>query len=78
MIKKSLIETTITVKILSEEPFDYNNLSDVHYAITEGDCSGVYETTQTITYMGKAAANKVKEQNSDPEFFQMDEEGSEL
>lgn len=45
MIKKSLIETTITVKILSEEPFDYNNLSDVHYAITEGDCSGVYETT---------------------------------
>lgn len=78
MAKKSLIETVIEVRVLSEEPFDYNDLENVHHAITEGDCSGTYSTKSSKAISGKLAADKVKEQGSDPEFFNMDEEGNEL
>lgn len=35
--------TVITVEVLSEGPFHFGDLSDVHDAITTGDCSGNWE-----------------------------------
>lgn len=78
MAKKTIYETTITVKVLHEDAFDYENLEDVHHAITDGDCSGSFETTGHVVLIGKEAVKAVEAQGSDPEFFMMDENGNEI
>lgn len=72
----------LQVEILSEE-YPHNlemmPLSDIGYQIDEGDWSG---SIKTVTFAkpitGKRAANAVKAQGSDPEFFQMDDKGNEI
>lgn len=78
MTDKKFYKTIIQVEVLSEEPFDYNDLSDVHYQITEGDCSGTFKTLSSDELDGKQAADALKAQDSDPEFFQIDEDGNDL
>ena len=36
-------KTTIVVEVLSEQPFEFDDLGGVHYAITDGDCSGEFK-----------------------------------
>ena len=43
--------------------------------IVEGDCSGKVECTNAVTLNGKKTAKALIEQGSDPEFFQLDENG---
>jgi len=76
--KRKFYRTTITVTVLSEEPFDYDNLEGVHYAITEGECSGHYETTKSETLTAKQVAEALQAEGSDPEFFQLTDEGEDI
>lgn len=76
IMKKQLHKTVITVEVLSEDAFDFNDLSDINYHITEGDCSGKYFIAEQTIIEGKEAADAVMEQGSDPEFFGMDEDGN--
>ena len=48
-------KTVIRVTVLSEGPFEYENLNDVYHAITTGDCSGEVKTVeaQYLTPSGK-------------------------
>ena len=41
MSQRKFYKTTLRVVVLSEEPFEWDNLSGVAYAITDGDCSGM-------------------------------------
>jgi hypothetical protein len=69
----------LKVEILSEEPFEWENLGDVAFAITEGDCSGDYDVLKSnkpIT--AKMAAKALQKQGSDPEFFRLDEKGNDV
>ena len=78
MTDRKFHKTIIQVEVLSEEPFGYNELSDVHHQITNGDCSGTYTTLSTEELDGRQAADALKAQDSDPEFFQIDEDGNDL
>lgn len=75
---RKFYKTVIKVEVLSEEPFDYDNLSDIHNQITDGDCSGEYTTTKITILTAKQAASTLIRQGSDPEFFQLDRNGNDL
>ncbi len=68
-------KTTITVTVLSEGPFEFSNLSDVHYAITSGDCSGEFTEVSEVVD-GPTMAKLLEAQGSDPGFFQLPEDDS--
>ena len=68
-------KTVIQVTVLSEGPFEYENLNDVYNAITEGDCSGEVKTVEACYLNGKQAAEALIAQGSDPEFFKLDKNG---
>ena len=76
--KKTIHKTVVTVTVLSEDPYEFDSFEQLIYDIVEGDCSGEAEVTSTTVLTGKEAADAVMEQASDPDFFQMDENGNEL
>ena len=80
MKKKKIYRTVIQVEVLSEYPIEESlSLSDIQRECDEGDFSGKWKTivdNQPIS--GKVAANFTIAQGSNPEFFQMDEDGNEL
>jgi len=76
---RKFFKTILQVEILSEDcPFDSENLSEVHRAITDGACSGVVTTVSQQQLTGRQMAHHLIQQDSDPEFFQLDENGKDL
>lgn len=75
--KRKFYKTTITTVVLSEEPFRYETLADMQEQIYAGDCSGTF-TDKSEELSAKEIVNALKEQGSDPEFFQLDKDGNEL
>ena len=80
MTKKKLYKSVLKVIIVSDEPYpDSVNLEQVNYDITEGHNSGILEWEYlNAEIVGAEAVKAMEEQGSDPEFFQMDDEGNEL
>lgn len=79
MSKRQFWLTRVIVEVLSEEePVQYQDLSDLHYAITDGECSGKIKTDNVVMLEGEAAAKALQEQGSDSEFFQLDAEGNDI
>ena len=76
--KRKFHKTVITVTVLSEEQFEWDNLEDIAYAISAGDCSGEVKETSHKVITAKQTASELQSQGSDPEFFQIDEDGNEL
>lgn len=76
MTKRTFYKTVIQVTVLSEEPFESEDLSEINYAITEGGCSGDVNTILTEKLDGKQIAKELQSQGSDPEFFRVDEDGN--
>lgn len=75
---RKFYKTVIQTTVLSEEPFEYENLSQVNSAITAGDCSGKVETVEAKELSGKEMAQALLAQGSDPQFFQIDENGESI
>lgn len=76
--KNKYYRTTVTVTVLSEEPFTTTpELNELHYAITDGDCSGDISITKQETLNGKQIAKALQDQGSDPGFFNLTDEGEE-
>jgi hypothetical protein len=76
--QRKFYKTVIQVTILSEEPFssdELENLETVNYEITEGGCSGVVKEISHEELTGKQAAEALQAQGSDPELFQLTEDG---
>lgn len=77
--KRKFFKTTFKVEVLSEEsPVEWDDLGDVAYAITEGDCSALTLDEKVKRLTGSEAAKELRRQGSDPEFFRLDEDGNEL
>ena len=75
MTNRKFYKTVIQVEVLSEDPFEWEDLSDVCYAITEGDCSGKVEEIARKEINGKECARRLIQQESDPGFFHLTEDG---
>ena len=79
MTKRTFYKTKIVIDIISEAPIPSNySLVDIGYDITSGHNSGSWDITEVMELNGLAAARELKNQGSDPEFFQIDEEGNDL
>ena len=79
MTNRKFYRTKVVVTILSEEPLNPSmDLEAIHYAVKEGDCSGVTEMMDPTELDGKEAATELLAQGSDPEFFSIDRNGEDL
>jgi hypothetical protein len=71
--------TVIQVEVLSEEPVDFDSLHGLGDAITTGDCSGqLTALVQNEEVDGPTMACLLQAQGSDPAFFMLTEDGSDL
>ncbi len=80
MTKRKFYKTVISIEVLSEDEFVSDNMSlqDIAYAVTEGDCSGRWETKSVKILNGKQAAKALLKQGTDPEFFWLTKDGEEI
>ena len=81
MTIRKFYRTVIQVEILSEEPYHLGSkdLDDIRFDIIEGDCSGaITDIVINEQLDGKQVALALQNQGSDPEFFQIDEEGNDI
>ncbi len=78
--RRKFFKTVVQVTILSEDkPVGPNmELDQIHYAITDGDCSGDCKVVSQKQVSGKKMAMLLTEQGSDPGFFNLDENGKKL
>jgi len=77
--KKKYFRTVIEVEVLSEAPIGDMSIGDIIHEIDHGDFSGKFDTKiQDEELTGKAMADALRDQGSDPEFFQLDDEGEEI
>jgi hypothetical protein len=77
MTERTFFRTKIVVEVLSEYDPHFSSLGDVAYAIEDGDCSGNWdESTEEIN--GFECAVALLEQESDPSFFFLTEDGEDL
>lgn len=74
--KRKFYRTVIEVEVLSEEAVDFGDLAAVHYAITDGECSGQWSVTHSEPVCGPTMAKLLKEQGSDPSYFRLDDDGN--
>lgn len=79
-MKGKLYKSVLKVEILSEEPYpDVMSLNQVAFDIVEGECSGVIEWDYLNAELhGTEAVKECEKHGSDPEFFQMDEDGNKI
>jgi len=76
--KRKFYRTVIQIEILSEEPYEGDDLENILYDITDGDCSGqISDVVRNEVKNGKEMAGLLIAQGSDPEFFQINEDGDE-
>lgn len=79
MTNRKFYMTKVVVTVLSEEPLNPSlNLEQLHYAITNGECSGVTEIMEPEEIDGAVAAEELMAQGSDPEFFLINEKGEDI
>lgn len=72
-------KTTFTIEVLSEGPLgDCLSLSQIDYAISEGDCVGGNLTANEIEISAKQVADTLYVFGSTPSFFNLDDEGNSL
>jgi hypothetical protein len=76
--KRKFYKTIITIEVLSEEPYNPDSVQEIDYDITDGDCSGKFDVVESIEVDAPTMAALLKSQGSDPEFFQLDDEGNDL
>lgn len=77
--QRKFYKTVIQVTILSEDPYPVTyNLEQIHNDIQEGDCSGVYREIERKEINAEIAVKELMEQGSEPEFFQLDQEGNDI
>ena len=78
--KREFYRTVIQVEILSEEPLNREmDLYEIANEITDGHSSGRVKTTvDNQVRSGKQMAKLLLEQGSDPEFFRLNEDGTDI
>jgi len=67
--------TKIVVWVLSEEPYDPEDLGQVAHDIGEGECSGSWGVESTEEIDGAECAKSLEAQGSEPGFFRLTADG---
>lgn len=77
---RKFFKTVIQVTILSEDvPVGRDmRLHMIEHEITEGNCSGVKQVIEEKELTPREVTLALIEQDSDPEFFGLDEQGNEV
>lgn len=75
--KRKFYRQVVAIEILSEEPINFS-LAEIAEEIKNGDCSGVWNVTEDEEIDAPTCAKLLIKQGSDPEFFQIDENGNDL
>jgi hypothetical protein len=73
---RKFYRNVIMMEVLSETPLAEMDLGALHEAITTGDCSGRVHWAAEEALDGATAARLLHAQGSDPEFFQIDQDGN--
>jgi hypothetical protein len=73
--KRKFYRTTLTVVVLSEEPMEFDDLTDIAHMERNGDYSVAIPDTRQEVLDGPAAAEALQAQDSDPGFFQLTPQG---
>lgn len=76
MSDRIFFKTVIQIEVLSEDPFEWDSLNDIKYAITHGPCSGEVIEKARYKLTGKQVAKALRKQGSDPSFFNLDDHGN--
>jgi hypothetical protein len=78
--ERKFFHNIVTIHVLSEdEPLSGDmSLSDIDYAITDGDSVGGGVEIRSEEMTGKEAATRLSAYGSEPGFFQLDEDGNDL
>ena len=79
MTNRRFYRTVVQIEVLSEEPLSNEiDIGSLYYDITEGDCSGSTEVITRENVNGKRIADLLSAQGSDPQFFQVDNDGNDV
>ena len=78
IIKRTFCRTIITIEVLSEGPYDIQTLQQLERDIIDGDCSGKWDVTACQEVDGPTMAKLLREQHSDPAFFCLHPNGTDL
>lgn len=79
MSKKKYYRTIIKLEVLSEDPYEFQDIESTAFDITQGECSGeVSLPVISQELSGKKMAKALQAQGSDPEFFGLDADGNQL
>jgi hypothetical protein len=74
--KRKFYRTVLQLVILSEEPYEETDLTRIAEDITDGPCSGLLtDISRNEVTPAKHMVVFLKEQGSDPEFFQLNSDG---
>lgn len=66
--------TVLVYEVLSEEPYEYQNLESLAYDVREGDCSGMLLAEHHSDVDAPQMAALLEAQGSEPGFFQIGED----
>ena len=75
---RKFYQKTVTIVILSETPIGEPDLGQIHHQVIEGDWSGKWEHGEEKVLNGKEAAEALKSQDSDPSFFGLNDDGTDI
>lgn len=75
---RKFYKTVITTTVLSEDPYEYLGLVNLHHDIVNGDCSGTTNVATSKRLSRKDFVKELQEQGSDPDFFQLDDKGKDI
>ena len=76
--KRKFYRTVFVVEVLSEDPYDPEDLSDVAVDITTGDMSGEWGIKSSTEVDAPTMAKLLLNQRSDPGFFRLTEDGEDV
>ncbi len=77
--KRKFFRRVITIEVLSEEEVnETTSLSQLEYAMTDGDCSINIEWGKSQIVDAKKMAKLLIKQGSDPSFFMLKDKGEDI
>jgi hypothetical protein len=76
MPEKLLYKTRVVIEVISHNPFHFHDLQTLDHDITDGECSGKIDVSDSVEIKGKEALELIMAQGTDPEFFGMNRHGN--
>lgn len=76
---RKFFKQALYITVLSEDtPLEYDDLNDIHRAISDGDCVGSTIDEDCMQIEPREAAILLTTFGSEPAFFQLDDQGNDL